>query len=132
MARFKKRARAIYARARSSFKRKASRRYSSSSSSGNILMSVVVPAFAYGGVRETAKGFVSPVSNMLPFGQNNDEIVMGVAGWALHKYTSGFTKDLGRTILTVECASLGHNIINPMLQGTSTQTATNNVGLYNF
>lgn len=129
MARFKKRARTIYARARSSFKRKSHRR-SSSGSSSNLLMSVVVPAFAYGGVRETAKGFISPVSNMLPFGQNNDEVVMGVTGWALHKYTSGFTKDLGRTMLTVECASLGHNIINPMLQGTSVQAS--NSGVYNY
>ena len=132
MARFKRKARAIYARARSSFKRKSSRR-SSGSSSGNMLMTVVAPAFVYGGVRETAKGFVSPVSSMLPFGNNNDEVVMGVAGWALHKYTSGFTKDLGRAMLTVEVASLGHNIVNPMLQGMTTPaTQSSNVGLYNF
>lgn len=121
MARFKRKARAVYARARSAFKRRSSRRHSSGGSSSNLLMTVALPAFAYGAVRNTAKGYISPISNFLPFGDNNDEVVMGVAGWALHKYTTGFTRDLGRTMLTVEIASLGHNIVNPMLAGTSIQ-----------
>jgi len=120
MARFKRKAKAMYARARSAFKRKSSRR-SSGGSSGNLLMTVAVPAFAYGAIRNTAKGYISPISSFLPFGDNNDEVVMGVAGWALHKYTTGFTRDLGRAMLTVEVASLGHNIVNPMLAGTSLQ-----------
>jgi len=86
-----------------------------SKSGENPLMNVILPAFAYGAVRQTAKEYASPLTSMLPLGENSDEIVFGLGGYLLMKNTSGFTHDLGRAMLTVEAASMGHNIVNPML-----------------
>lgn len=80
-------------------------------------MNVMLPAFVYGGVRQTAKDYAKPLTSMLPLGDNSDEVAFGLGGYFLMKNTSGFAHDFGRAMLTVESASLGHNIINPMLQG---------------
>lgn len=104
-----------------------------SSGMSNPLMTHALPGFVYGSVRQTAKDFAAPVTGMLPFGQNNDEIAFGALGYVLAKNTSGFSRDMGRAMLTVEAASLGHNIVNPMLQGmVGTPSAVTNSGAYNY
>jgi len=117
MAKRKKGIRRAFARARA-FRvgRRSARR---SSGGSNPLMSIVLPAVAYGGVRQTLKGYAQPLSSMIPLGENSDEALMGVAGWFLMKNTSGFISDFGKAALYVESASLGHNIINPMLAGVT-------------
>lgn len=89
-------------------------------------MNVALPAFAYGAVRQTAKNYAAPLTNMLPLGDNNDEVVFGLGGYFLMKHTSGFAHDFGRAMLTVEAASLGHNIVNPMLQGVVGSPSSSN------
>lgn len=110
---------------------RAGRRSSRRSGGSNPLMSIVLPAVAYGGVRQTLKGYAAPVSAMIPLGDNSDEALMGVAGWVLMKNTSGFISDFGKAALYVESASLGHNIINPMIAGVtgsiSTQAGSNQI-----
>lgn len=95
-------------------------------------MSIVVPAFAYGAVRQTAKNMAAPLTGMLPLGDNNDEVVFGVAGYLLMKNTSGFLHDFGKAALYVESASLGHNIGNPLLSGVTGQMSTAISGAYNY
>jgi len=109
---------------------KKSRKQSSGAS--NPLMTHALPGFLYGSVRQTAKDFATPLTSMLPLGQNSDEIVFGGLGYVLAKNTSGFTRDFGRAMLTVEAASLGHNIVNPMLQGVVGNTASITSGAYNY
>jgi len=110
---------------------KKSRKQSSGMS--NPLMTHALPGFIYGSVRQTAKDFANPLTSMLPLGQNSDEVAFGTLGYVLAKNTSGFTRDFGRAMLTVEAASLGHNVINPMLQGmvgTATSTSSG-LSVYN-
>lgn len=94
-------------------------------------MNVMLPSFAYGGIRQTAKNYAAPLTGMLPFGENNDEVAFGLAGYFLMKNTNGFVHDFGRAMLTVESASLGHNIVNPMLQGMTGQTQSTSSIVYN-
>jgi hypothetical protein len=125
MARFKRKS--SRARASSMFRRRGARR---SSGGSNPLMTVILPAFAYGAVRETAKSYAAPLTGMLPFGTNNDEAVFGLAGYFLMKKTSGFMHDFGRAALTVEAASLGNNIVSPMLPSGATGTMIGNSPIY--
>lgn len=113
--RFMKRARAAARRSVSYVRSSYAPKRRHSKSGENPLMNVILPAFAYGAVRQTAKEYASPLTSMLPLGENSDEIVFGLGGYLLMKNTSGFTHDLGRAMLTVEAASMGHNIVNPML-----------------
>ena len=62
------------------------------------------------------------VPNVL--GDNTDEVAMGIAGYLLMKHTSGFTKDLGRAALIVESASLGNNLVSPMIAGLTSSAGT--------
>ena len=96
-------------------------------------MNVAVPAFAYGALRATLKDKLSAVTSFVPLGENADEVVMGSGGYLLMKNTTGFWRDFGRSALTVEAASLGHNIVNPMIQsalGGSPVAASNSI-IYN-
>lgn len=112
---FKRAARRVYARAVAP-KRRASRRHSSG---GNPMTSVLLPAFAYGAVRQTAKSYTSGLTDKLPFGANNDELAYGLLGYYMHKKGTGFIKNAGTAILTVEAASLGNNIVSPMVSGSA-------------
>jgi hypothetical protein len=90
-------------------------------------MTIVMPAFAYGAVRAPIKGIVMPyIPNVL--GDNTDEAVMGIAGYLLMKHTSGFISNFGKAALYVESASLGNNLVSPMIMqaaGTNTTTGGN-------
>ncbi len=122
MAKRRKSFRKAFARARAFRGVRRSKRRSFGGS--NPLMSIVLPAVAYGGVRQTLKGYAAPVSNMIPLGENSDEALMGVAGYLLMKNTSGFLSDFGKAALYVESASVGHNIINPMIAGVTGSIST--------
>jgi len=117
--------RRVFARARASYGR---RRSSGRSSGGsNVLMTIVAPAFAYGAIRAPLRNLVMPyVPNVL--GENTDEVAMGLAGYLLMKNTTGFMHDLGKSALIVESASLGNNLVAPMISGmTTTNTATGGI-----
>lgn len=101
------------------------------SSGQNPLMNVVLPAATYGAVRAPIKNMIMPyVPNLL--GDNTDEVVMGFAGYMLMKHTTGFMHDFGRAALTVESASLGNNLIAPMIQSTVSSVGNSaSSGIYN-
>jgi len=109
-------------------KAKTSRRRNGTSG-GNPLMQYAVPGFVYGSIRAPIKQMIMPyVPNVL--GDNTDEVAMGLAGYLLMKHTSGFTRDLGRAALIVESASLGNNLVSPMIVG-ATSSNTSGVSIYN-
>jgi len=121
-ARIRTASRRVYARARPSFRRA---RRSGSSGGSNPLMNVVLPAFAYGAIRAPIKNTLMPyVPNVL--GDNTDEVAMGLAGYFLMKNTTGFMHDLGKSALIVESASLGNNLVAPMVSRVSTTGTSSN------
>lgn len=124
MARFKRRIKRAYARMSSPRYARKQRRRSSSGSSGNPLMNVVLPSFVWGAVRPKAKEIASPVTNMLPLGDNSDEVAFGLLGYFMHKKGTGFVKNMGTAILTVEAASLGNNIVSPMISNVGSSSST--------
>jgi hypothetical protein len=104
-----------------------SRRRKSSGSNANVLSGVLLPAFVYGAIRPKAKELAQPLTSMLPLGNNSDEVAFGLLGYFMHKKGSGMVKNLGSAILTVEAASLGNNIVAPMVGGiTTTAGASSN------
>jgi len=103
MARFKRKAR------RSGFrfgKRRSSRR----SSSGSPLKTIL-PAALYGAGRQYAVNLATPITSMLPLGNYADEAVLGVAGYFMAKKGKGIIKDIGHSMLIVEAASVGSQLI---------------------
>jgi len=103
------------------FKRKAARRFGGfkrsrrSSGSSENLLETVGYGFAYGALRPKLKELASPMTQMLPLGENSDEIAFGLIGYFMAKKGTGMVKNAGRAILTVEAASLGNNIVAPMV-----------------
>jgi hypothetical protein len=87
-------------------------------STGNPLMTVVAPAFIYGAIRPMAKQYAAPITDKLPLGANSDEVAFGLLGYYMHKKGTGFIKNAGTAILTVEAASLGNNIGSPLVSGS--------------
>ena len=134
MARRRKAFRRVFARAVSPM-RKKSRSRGNSSGSANPLMDIVLPAAAYGAVRGTIKAYAQPLTDKLPFGENNDEVALGVAGYFLYKKAGNkFLKNMGRSMLTIESASLANNVVAPMVASTvsGVSTAATNSGVYNY
>jgi len=93
-------------------------------------MTIVLPAAAYGAVRAPLKNTVMPYIPAFA-GDNTDEIVMGVGGYLLMKHTTGFMHDFGKAALYVESASLGNNLISPMIS-QAVGTTSGNTGNYNI
>ena len=117
--------RSFFKRARTSTRR-ISRRSNTSGSSSNP-MSILLPAFAYGSVRAKAKELAQPITNFIPI-QYGDEIAFGLLGWYMAKKQKGFLKNLGTAVLTVEAASMGNQIVAPMIATTSGMNFSNASG----
>jgi len=104
--------------ARKLFRRKASRtrRYSgffkrkrTASRSSGGLMPMLVAGALYGVGRETVVNMASPVTNMLPFGEYNDEALMATAGYFAHKGTFGknkYIRAMGTFTMAAEAARI--------------------------
>lgn len=111
MARFKRKAR------RSSFARRSYAR-SRARSKGISPASVILPAMVYGGVRAKISALVNQyVPGVL--GQYTDEVVLGLAGYWLAKKQSGMLRNIGLAALTIESASVGNQLIAPMVNNVS-------------
>jgi len=111
MAKKKKTARRVFARAKSSFKR-ASRSRSSSKSSGNI-MNLMLTGALYGAVRPYIAQAVSPLTSKIPVvGNYADEAGMGVIGYFAAKGTFGNQfKEVGKAALIIEAAQIGSDVV---------------------
>lgn len=113
MARFRRKK--TRSRGRSSFKRSYSR------GSSNPLK-VVVPALAYGAARQHISNLAQPLTSKIPLGSYADEAAFGLAGYFMAKKGRGMVRDIGVAMLTVEAASVGHQVINGMSGGSNGAT----------
>lgn len=111
MARKKKTAKRVFARARTSFK-KATRRKSSNSSNKGI-MNLMLTGALYGAVRPYIAQAVSPLTSKIPVvGNYADEAGMGVIGYFAAKGTFGTQfKEVGKAALIIEAAQIGSDVV---------------------
>jgi hypothetical protein len=91
--------------------KRRSRRRSSSVSAQKL----VLPAVLYGAGRQYLVNLATPLTSMVPLGQYADEAVLGIAGYYLAKKGRGMMKEVGRSMLIVEAASLGSGLIGGKL-----------------
>jgi len=87
-----------------------------SSSSVNPLK-VIIPAFAYGAMRQKVSELAAPLTSKVPLGQYADEAVFGLAGYFMAKKGKGLIHNLGVAVLTIEAASIGHQVVGGMVNG---------------
>lgn len=85
---------------------------------------MLLPAIAYGAVRQDLSALAARVPFVGGFG---DEAVLGVAGYIMAKKGSGMIRDIGLAALAVEAASIGGQLRSGTLfsGGMLTATTTN-------
>ena len=113
--------------ARRTFTRKVRRSHSGKSSGLNPLM-VIIPAAAYGALREQVSQLIAPLTSKIPLGQYADEVVFAGLGYLAAKKGKGMVKGLGYGMLSVEFAALGSQVFGSM--GQSGTTMSNSVVAY--
>lgn len=107
---------------RRAVKRRATRRFSAPkrrrSSTGSFkAMNVVLPSMAYGAGRQYLSGLAAPLTNKIPLGNYADELVFSGLGYFLAKKQKGMLKQLGISMLTIESASVGNQLLAGMNNG---------------
>lgn len=112
MARFKKK------RSRS----RAFKKHYSKNSGGMKPESVVLPAVAYGAARQWLSNAAQPITSKIPLGNYADEALFGIGGYLLAKKGKGMIKQIGLAMLTVEAASVGHQVIGSKVSTQPTDT----------
>ncbi len=118
MARFRKK---VSRRTFSGFKKKSRR---SSSNNSSSVVDVALGAIAYGASRQYVASWLVPVSNMLPFGNMNDEVVMLGASYAVKRWLpiGKYAKAYGNAGMTIELAKISENAISGLSGNNTTQT----------
>lgn len=104
----------VVKRRRSFFAPKSRRR---STSSSFKVLNVVLPSMAYGAGRQYLTQLAAPLTNKIPLGNYADEAVFGALGYYLAKKQKGMLKQVGISILTVEAASVGNQLLAGMNNG---------------
>lgn len=91
-------------------------------------MDVALGALAYGATRQYIASWVTPVSNMLPFGNLNDEVTMLGVSYAVKRWVplGKYAKAYGNAGMTIELAKIAENA----LSGLSGNTGSNPVFTY--
>jgi hypothetical protein len=108
-------------------RKRYSKKRSFKSGSSISPMKTLVTGGIYGAGRETISGLIQPLTSMMPFGDYNDEITLGVAGYFASKGTFGnnaWVKEMGRTVLAVESYRAGANAMG----GASLKSSSSGVG----
>lgn len=83
-------------------------------------MGIALAAGVYGAGRQYLNNAVAPLTSKIPLGQYADEALFGVGGYFLAKKGSGILKSLGLSMLIVESASVGHQLVGSnMANGSS-------------
>ena len=80
-------------------------------------MKLIIPAAVYGAGRQYLSGLAQPLTSKIPLGEYADEAVFGVAGYLLAKKGKGMIRDIGKAMLIVEAASIGHQVASKTLNG---------------
>lgn len=82
-----------------------------------------MPAMIYGGIRAKLSQLTSQyIPGVL--GQYTDEVVLGLAGYYLAKKNTGMLRNIGLAALTIESASIGNQLIAPMVSGVANNSAS--------
>lgn len=114
--------------ARRGFFAKRSRSRSRRSGSGNP-MAMIIPAMAYGAVREKISTALTPLTSKIPLGNIADEVVLGLAAYLVAKKTSGLLSQVGKAALVIEAARIGEAAISGALGGmASSSTGVTMIG----
>lgn len=113
---FRRAARSTYKTARRGFKR---------AGSSETLMGGVLPAAIYGVARAPLAKLAVPVSSKLPLGGYEDEAVLALAGYALHKWTpkGGLLSKVGKVAVIVETASVVSQMTSGMTGGSTVSSS---------
>jgi hypothetical protein len=82
-------------------------------------LNAVLYGAAYGAIRVPAHNAAAPLVNMIPLGQYSDEAAFGILGYFMAKNSNSMIKNAGYAILTVEAASLGNQVVSPMIGGSA-------------
>lgn len=99
----------------------ARRAYRSASKAQPSLLTAAMYGAGYGAARPFIANLVKPVSNFIPVGQYQDEIALGLLGFAAAKWGSGMIRNAGRTALIVESASAAAQLTSGMTTQASSQ-----------
>lgn len=112
MARKKKTAKRVFARASTSSLKRVTRRKSSNSSNKGI-MNLMLTGALYGAVRPYIAQAVAPLTSKIPVvGNYADEAGMGVIGYFAAKGTFGSQfKEVGKAALIIEAAQIGSDVV---------------------
>ena len=95
------------------FMAKHRRRYGRKrSSSGSPLMTVVVPAMAYGAVRAKISDALTPITSKVPMGNISDELVMASLSYFVMKKNLMGMGNIAKAGLVIESARLGEALIS--------------------
>jgi hypothetical protein len=82
-------------------------------------LKVILPALAYGAGRQYLSNIAQPLTSKIPLGNYADEILFGVGGYFLAKKGRGMLKNVGMAMLTVEAASIGHQVVGGLNGGSN-------------
>jgi hypothetical protein len=117
MARFRKRT------SRRSFSRIARR---SGSNKGMTPTGIIIGGAVYGAARGYVSNAIKPVTDMIPFGNLADNVVMGGISYLAAKKGKGMVKQIGQAGLAIEAALAGQDLINGGLLGGSQSSGSSN------
>lgn len=93
-------------------KRYSKRRSFSGSSFSGSLMSTIVPAMAYGAVREKLSDALSPVTAKVPMGNIADEVVLLGAAYFINKRNLMGLGKVAHAGMIIESARIGEALIS--------------------
>jgi hypothetical protein len=108
MARFRRKAKRYFGKAK---------KYYSKHKSGISPLKCVLFGAGYGAIRDVTHKATSGITSMIPLGQYSDEVAYGALGYFMARSGNSMIKNAGLAILTVESASIGQQVISPMIGG---------------
>jgi len=118
MARFRK-ARKVRTMSRPA-KRYSKGKRSSGSGFKGIMNSLPIMSFGYGLVRTPIAQAMKPLTDKLPLGEYNDEVVLGIGAYFLAKSKMGMVSQIGSKILDIEGYRAGELTSSKVVSGNST------------
>ena len=109
-------------KARRSNKRASIRARSRGSGNSSNPLMIILPAMVYGAGRQYLSNMAQPLTSKIPLGNYADEALFGLAGYFMAKKGKGIVKNIGTSMLIVESASLGNQLLGQI--GTSSNVST--------
>lgn len=117
MARFRRKARRIFGKAK---------RYAKRAGVGGSKKLIQIDAMIYGALRPKIAGLITPLTANLPFGSFADNLGMGLLSYFIAK-RGGMLGSIGSKGLVIENALIGGEVAQNFLGGGQASTPTNNL-----